>query len=179
MSNNITPSICDEGSMYMPPIGECDECDRLATEFEQAKEDAIQAATDSQGYAEQSEAAKQGAEAAQEGAEQAESDSEHLRDSMLDILAEAEYILEQIHVALTGRLSQVFTTEANQSSFTFAPPGYIYEEGDYYEVYVNGLKLTPLEYTVSANVVNLVTPISLAGQTVEILAYVSVPGESE
>ena len=48
MSNNIRPDICGQEQIHVPPLQECDECDRLAQEFEQAKEDAIQAAADAE-----------------------------------------------------------------------------------------------------------------------------------
>ena len=163
----------------LPEIGTCDECDRLAIEFEQAKQDALQAAADAQGYAEDSETAKQDAITAKQGAEDARDDSEELHQTMLGILGQAQAILEQVRIAATGRLSQVFTTTANQSTFVFSPSGYTYSEGDYFEVYVNGLKLTSLEYTYERNVVTLTTPIMLADQTVEILAYISAEDEPE
>ena len=44
--NDMTPNMCGEDMLYVPELDKCNECDRLAAEFEQALEDAKSAVVD-------------------------------------------------------------------------------------------------------------------------------------
>lgn len=162
MSNNIKPSICEQESIYVPSIEPCDECDRLEAEFEKALEDAQAAALQAQGSADSAEAFAQSAEDAKDGAEDAEAD-------VLAMLEEAREILQQIRGASINRFTKTYTTTADQSVFEFSVIGYEYHPGDYFSVYINGLKCVPTDFIQDETEITLVTPISLAGQTVEIV----------
>lgn len=172
-SMNIKPSICGDNQIYAPGSGSCDECDRLAMEFEEAKEQAINAAADAQGLAETAQEAASRASEEASAAGVAMESTETYKTEVEALLEEARQILEQIRGAGLGKYSQTFTTTANQATFTFAPTGYTYAATDFYSVYVNGLKLTPQEFTKADNVITLNTPVSLAGQTVEVIAEVT------
>lgn len=163
--------------IYVPKLPVCDECDRLAIEFEQALEASKAAAADAQESAENASTSATEAKNEADRAEDIKEDVQGIEVLMNEILAEAREILDQIRGAGFGRYSQTFTTIANQSEFNFDPQGYEYSVSDYYSVYVNGLKLRPDEFTRADNVVTLVTPISLANQKVEIVAETS-PEES-
>lgn len=51
MSIPMNPSMCSDDPVYVPSYKYCDECDRLATEFEEARQEAVQAAADAQEFA--------------------------------------------------------------------------------------------------------------------------------
>lgn len=170
--NSIIPSVCAEDALYMPELEPCDECDRLEAEFQEALEDAQSAAA-------QAEGSKNSAEAYAEAAEDAKEDAEGVKTDVEALLAEAREILEEIRGAGISRFTQVFTTVANQSEFIFSPTGYEYNVADYYSVYINGLKCVPSDFTKNGNVITLVIPISLAGQTVEIVVDAAPSDESE
>lgn len=51
MSIPMNPSICSDDPVYVPEYKYCNECDRLATEFEEARQEAVQAAADAQEFA--------------------------------------------------------------------------------------------------------------------------------
>lgn len=150
--------------IYLPELPVCNDCSRLEIEFAQALEDAQAAAADAQEAAEN-------AETEARKAEQAEQDISGVQEAVAAMLVEAREILDQIRGAGIGKYTQTFITTANQSQFTFAPQGYEYNVSDYFNVYVNGLKLLPEEFTRADNVITLVTPISLANQKVEIEAW--------
>lgn len=177
MSTNITPEICGQESVYVPELDSCDECDRLAIEFENARAEAVAAASDAQTYAGQAAQSAADAEAVKSQVQTIASDAvtnitnlaSDTESAFNTYITQAREILEQIIGATISRHTQTFTSTANQSEFTFAPTGYTYNVTDYYTVYVNGLKLTPSEFTQNQNVITLATPISLAGQTVEIV----------
>ena len=179
-NNKIIPSICEQEGVYTPELEPCDECDRLEAEFEQTLEDAQHAAADAQGYAE--DASGYATEAATQAglAEDAKEDADLIKADVEAMLEEARQILYQITGASINRFSQVFITTAGQSVFLFTAPGYEYSAGDYYSVYINGLKCIPSDFTKDMNEITLTTPVSLAGQTVEIVVdALKVEDESE
>jgi hypothetical protein len=60
------------------------------------------------------------------------------------------------------------TTSSAFSEFTFAPEGYAYTNSDYFEVYINGLKLDDDKYERSGATITLEQAIRQAGNVAEV-----------
>lgn len=92
---NLNPSICGENNIYVPPTGTggCDDCDRLAAEFEQAARDAANAAADAVSAANQ---AQSDASTASSSATSANSSATAAENSANEA---AEYALTTLEVA--------------------------------------------------------------------------------
>lgn len=169
MANGM--SICGDDAIYVPPHGTCDECDRLAQEFEEARQEAVASAKDAKTYAEQAE------ESATEAGESATSAKESA-DNAKVTLADTEAILEQVQSVQGQRFEQDYTTSGGSISvLTFNPSGYTYNETDRYSVYVNGLRLNENEYSRNKNIITLANPITETGQVISMVVDTSVDVE--
>lgn len=164
MSNTIRPEICKQEQVYTPALEPCDECDRLAAEFEEARNEAVQAAADA---IEASESAQASATIATEASEVASTSASSASESA-DLAQEA---LTTIQGMVKGQFIMDYETMGLTESITFTAEDYTYSAGDRYEVYINGLRLNKSEWSQNENVVTLETPITQANQIVEIIVY--------
>ena len=176
MANNLIPGICGQDGIYVPGSGSCDECDRLAQEFEEARKEAVEAAHDSQEFAGDAQRyannAANSASSASTYRDQAQNymgQAKDYRDQAKDYRDEAQQATASVMNYTTKRFIQDFTTSGVTSSLTFAPTGYAYLNTDAYSVYINGLRLNESEYTRSSNVITFNTPITESDQVIEVV----------